>query len=65
MICSRCHRKLTKPAVTSGTLTLGPVCSRLMGLGPVPRVIGGRLQGEGRHRAPMPGQLALFEVVPT
>jgi len=55
MICSRCHRKLTKPAVTSGGVALGPTCARLMGITPGKRVAAPVVQA---------GQLALFEVAP-
>ena len=28
--CSRCHRPLKAPAITSGNLTIGPVCANRM-----------------------------------
>ena len=53
--CSRCHRKLTKPAVTSGGVALGPTCARLMGITPGKRVAAPVVQA---------GQLPLFEAAP-
>lgn len=52
MRCSRCHRELTKAAVTSGGVALGPTCARLMGITTGKRVA-----------APVPqeGQLPLFQ----
>ena len=52
MRCSRCHRQLTKAAVTSGSLTLGPTCARIVGI-PVGK----------RVAVPVPqaGQLPLFQ----
>lgn len=32
MKCSRCHRPLKFAAVTSGGLTLGSTCSRILGI---------------------------------
>jgi hypothetical protein len=57
MKCSRCHRKLKSAAVISGGLTLGPTCSRILGIS---------LERIKRSRAPVlqDGQLPLFEAVP-
>lgn len=57
MRCSRCSRPLKSPAVISGSLTLGPTCSRILGL--VIRTT------RGKRVVEQVGQLALFEVVPT
>lgn len=55
MRCSRCHRVLSKAAITTGNLTLGPTCARLVG------AILPRVPGQPRLHAPvvLPGQLRL------
>jgi len=52
MRCSRCHRQLTKAAVTSGSLTLGPTCARLLNIATGKRVAAPVTQA---------GQLPLFQ----
>lgn len=54
--CSRCRRELKSAAVISGGLTLGPTCSRILGL--VIRTT------RGKRAVEQAGQLALFEAVP-
>ena len=51
MKCSRCHRQLKFAAVTSGGVSLGPKCARLMNIPTSKRIA-----------APVPqaGQLPLF-----
>ena len=52
MRCTRCHREMKHPAVTSGGVALGPTCARLMGIPTGKRVAAPVVQA---------GQLPLFQ----
>lgn len=59
MICSKCHRTLTKPAAAYGGHLYGPVCARVMGIVTVmtrPRVV-----ADGKQRRLDRDQLDLFK----
>lgn len=54
--CSRCHRQIKTPAVSSGGLTLGPRCAVIIGLAmPQPK----RRVKRERAAVVLPGQLRL------
>lgn len=59
MRCSRCHREMKAPAVSSGGLSLGPTCARIVGVS-----MAKQPKAKREHAAlVLPGQLKLFEEV--